>query len=355
MSPKPQLPEQFVEDLLAKPTFSDIKSCVYSDNFHNQRFKMVTGTKPTQIDLSADHTVCIEGDSLGMGPGSKRTWLHLGAVAADPLLVCEMIRIGATIDIPDTRGATALWLAADSFAKATAATKRRQTLGSRHPPSRDPGQRLTFVLRTLIEQHANVNIIHEGVTPLHLSCQARAWEIISLLLEHGANPSPASTPPAIQLFTSSADKKRFKTIAKEFSGKPRPARPCPCWSGKLLSECHDSGEEKPYPPEFICKCGSGKTYKKCCSRRNAMSLCEVWDAADNWIMSATKKTLPVEGGEAMVKLKQITADARARGVALPGESVHSQFQASTADTMAANGVMDVAYAFAMKQVNFNPR
>jgi hypothetical protein len=308
MSPshKPQLPAQFVKDLLARPTFSDVKSIALTPPFYEQRFKMVTGSNPTQSDLSADRIVCLEDNLFGMGPGSNRTYLHLGSLTGDPLLVCEMIRIGATIDIPDARGATALWLAA-SYLFQTNSVKKP----ANKPQIPDPTQRIAFAIKTLIEQRANVNIIHEGSTPLHFACRAKHWDTITLLLAHGANPSLPSTPPAAQSFTNSDDRKRFETLVATYSGKSRPARPCPCWSGKLLSECHDA-EEKPYPLEFICRCGSGKTYAKCCARRNGMSLIEKWDAAEDWIMPVTTKIVPTQmAGEAVAKASRIIAELKA--------------------------------------------
>lgn len=40
---------------------------------------------------------------------------------------------------------------------------------------------------------------------------------------------------------------------------------------------------------------------------------------------------------------------------LPGKDVMLAFQARMADSLAENGVIDAAYAFALKQVDFNPR
>lgn len=354
-SQKPQLPAQFVKDLLARPTFSAITSTVFNADFHEQRFKMMTGSNPTQSSLSADHIVCLEDGSLGMGPGSNRTYLQLGSLVGDPLLVCEMIRIGATIDIKDAHGATALWLAADSLFKTMDVTRRNRARKMKGPKLPDPTERIVFAIRTLIEQHADVNIVHKGSTPFYSACKAQHWDTITLMLAHGANPAVPATSQAARLFTNSDDRKRFESLVERFAGKPRPARPCPCWSGKFLSKCHDA-EEKPYPPEFICRCGSGKTYAKCCARRKGMSLIEKWDEENDWIMPVTVKTLPAEmGGDSLANAIRILAEARAGGAELPGKQALLGFQGRLADMLAERGQIDVAYGYAMKQVDFNPR
>jgi hypothetical protein len=355
-SHKPQLPAQFVQKLLAMPTFSDINSFVFTQPFHEHRFKMVTGSNPTKADLSADITVCLEeGNSIGMGPNEGRTYLHLGSVVGDPLLVCEMIRLGATIDLQDARGATALWLATSYLEKSIDATKRRrhaQVMGYSQTPAPDPTRRIVYSIHTLIGQRANVNIVHDGLTPLHFACRAKNWDIITLLLEHGAIASLQSASPNT-LFTNPKDRKHFETLVKASSGKPRPPRPCPCWSGKLLSECHDA-EEKPYPPEFICRCGSGKTHAKCCIRRTGMKQIEKWDEEGDWIMPVTVKILSAERGDLLQHAMGVMSEAAAKG-RLPDKQTLHNYQGRMADILAKQGHIDIAYAYALKQVDFNPR
>lgn len=346
----PQLPAKFIQELLEKPTFSDIRSFVFNPDYQAQRFKMVTGSNPTQADLSSDSVVCLPDGKCGMESKNKRTALHLGSITGDALLVCEMIRIGATIDHADAHGATALWLAAASLAKCTSATRQRvrtRKAGDYIPP--DPTLRVAFVIRTLVEQHANVNIVYEGTTPLYHACVGQHWETVSLLLEHGAIPSLVAHSFNI------TDRKRFNALVERFAGKPRPARPCPCWSGELLSLCHDA-EEKPYPPEFICRCGSGKTYAKCCTRRNAMSIVDKWDEENDWIMSVTKKVLPLPAGvDPMRDTSRLLANAQAAGLPLPAKSDLLKYQHKIADVLESEGYVDIAYAYALRQVDFNPR
>lgn len=254
MARKSLLPGHFVKEILAKPTFS-IDSQILQPDFHDLRTKMVGGTNPNHPDLSADH---IPAYTNNMAESNKLTLLHIGAMGSDPLLVCEMIRIGATIDFPNAHGATALWLAAGAFGKASK---------MHWAPSEDPRKRLAFIIQTLVEQRANVNITHHGVTPLHFMCLAAEWDLIRLLLAHGAHPNSI---PVARLFPKQQDQKRFQTLASNHAGKSRPARPCPCWSGKLLADCHNAGQI-PYPHEYVCRCGSGKAHGKCCAKRKGMS------------------------------------------------------------------------------------
>ena len=48
--------------------------------------------------------------------------------------------------------------------------------------------------------------------------------------------------------------------------RARPARQCPCFSGKVARDCHMRATTQ-YPIEHICCCGSGKKYKNCCDKK----------------------------------------------------------------------------------------
>lgn len=331
---KPQLPEKFVQELLARPGFSDPKSHIFLPEYQSTRFKMVTGSNPTRMDMHADSTLQLRDGDYGFGETSRRNALHLGSVTADPLLTCEIIRMGATIDYQDAQGYTALWLAARSLITVAAMTWKGPadvTPPPRKRPSPQFTKRTVFIMRALTEQHANVNISCEGVTPLSFACLTRSWELITLLLEHGA-----TAPPTFPLFDRT-DHLRFNLLVKRFAGKPRPARKCPCWSGEPLSLCHDA-EVKPFPLEFICKCGSGKTHIKCCARRKGMRTIEKWDPADGWIAAC----LPTP-----VLTEHLPSPTQDGSVLI--------FQHKLADHLDHEGRIDTAFAYALRQVDFFPR
>lgn len=87
-----------------------------------------------------------------------------------------------------------------------------------------------------------------------------------------------------------------------------------------------------------------------------MSLIEKWDEENDWIMPVTVKTLPAEmGGDSLANAIRILAEARAGGAELPGKQALLGFQGRLADMLAERGQIDVAYGYAMKQVDFNPR
>jgi hypothetical protein len=236
--------------------------------------------------------------------------------------------------------------------------------------------RLEYIACILIEQHADVNHAVNGISPLHLACRARNWNLIALLLEHGANPSPAPTTqyPAM-LLSSSTDKTHFLALVKKFpSGRPRPGRMCPCFSGKTLSVCH-AADARPYPPSLLCMCASGKSFEKCCARRK-MIVSERWDEKSKRIMASSIIPLQMpdipthqeKRLEMNIKYMRDTMELSEHlGEAEPGHPFGEFFDNQSAqkialqqlremtDRLFAMGVIDAAYAYALNQLNFWPR
>ncbi|KZP33764.1 hypothetical protein FIBSPDRAFT_1035767 [Athelia psychrophila] len=363
---KIQLPAKFVQELLDKPGFSDPESYVFNPSYHALRVKMVSGPGG-QVDLSSDLRVCPPDPQtveLGFGEQAKRTALHYGSALGDPLLVCELIRIGATIDFRDAAGATPLMLAI-KFLTAMWVNASKPTSSLRASQGfTDLFSRSEFIIRTLVEQHANVNIpcdaidpAHPQFTPIMFACTMKHWDIIALLLEHGA-----TAPPLIINF-SGAECHRLNLLVKKYANKPRPARPCPCWSGQLLSLCH-AAEDKPFPPEFICRCGSGKTYGRCCARRNAMRMIERWDPSEDWIRPATYSKLPksLVSPEDIDRLQTIQATTvmfeglrQSLGFPKSPEVERIDFRHEVANKLESQGHIDAAFAYAIRKVHLFPR
>jgi hypothetical protein len=361
-SPKPHLPEELISRLKADPMMADFESSIFSSRFHTEaRLRIVNAKDP----FSPDDFVCTS-------VGEKYTYIHLAAILGDPLLLCEMIRLGAEVDIIDPKGYSPLLLALQRLRSCQLAVR----MGMETPARLDPSlawtpasvQRLACVARILIEQHVDVNRAVDGETPLYYACQAQHWEIITLLFDHGVNPSPPSSRRLPVSFLASAnDKSRFLTLARENStGRPRPARPCPCWSGKALSDCHAT--EQAYPPQFYCKCGSTKVYARCCGRRNMVTF-EKWDEAERWIRPGVVRLagIGVQSGEGTTgqapKTTQDMVDVL--HLSLPQEVLAGETEASPEFVwnflgqivieMTMKGLMDPAYAFAVKETQFLPR
>ena len=116
-----------------------------------------------------------------------------------------------------------------------------------------------------------------------------------LFIQHGAKiPSSFSSSPIV---SSPANKTRFKNLFEQVlkAGETRPPRPCPCWSGKLLSDCHASPGTKPYPPEFLCQCGSRKIYEKCCTKKD-FEWVEEWYEPEKWIRPVQVREMLMTNG-----------------------------------------------------------
>lgn len=349
--PTPHLPVDFLRKMKADPMMADCSSMVFSSEFQAERWRIIDHS----VDEGPDK---LAGIKLPMSPEKLNTagmtfgQIHFSAIAGDPLHLCEMIRLGADMDLEDFEGNTPLSLAVKSL------------MGyGVYPGACSPlmMQRLRFVARTLIEQHADVNIAsNTGMSVLHMACQAKEWELIELLLLHGAHatiPGSRLRPP-IHLLTSGSDKKRFGDLVK--SQKKRPPQSCPCWSGKLLVDCHAT--EQPYPHEFYCTCGSRKLYGKCCRKRNIF-VYEKWDEERRYIRPRNVRfldpTIKIDGGRTTT---QEIVDAH--HISLPREYLDDgklseeealYFLQRIGYDLLSRKLIEPAYGFAMKELQFLPR
>jgi hypothetical protein len=98
----PQLPADFLANILKQPFMKGFVSVTQISAFEETRFAL------TDMDHSqtADDPVAImEGPAWAM-PDTRRTHLHLAAMVGDLILVCEMIRLGASVNKADASGKT---------------------------------------------------------------------------------------------------------------------------------------------------------------------------------------------------------------------------------------------------------
>ncbi|KAF5364996.1 hypothetical protein D9758_008095 [Tetrapyrgos nigripes] len=205
------------------------------------------------------------------GPGAKKSWLHASIrQEGDIPSVYEFIRMGI-----DSDGVTPLFFTMELLFMFS----RTYDIAIRQPesvirmktmfPDINPGcikktmGKLATIAKLLIEQHADVDVGAFGFTPLLLAADSGQWDFVRLLLLHGARRPGLHDPQP----RSSAARVRLSLLIQETKAtNPRPARPCPCWSGKTLSECH-AASLHPYPEHFLCGCGALRTYADCCGKR----------------------------------------------------------------------------------------
>lgn len=229
------------------------------------------GTHASVNKIGADHLLPDSPDA-DRWIRERHFLLHLVADLGDVLLAYEYLRVGLDPDVKDLYGRTPIWFALQAAVKL-------HTLPDGTITSRERSDRLarqTRVARLLIEQHIDVNQSHDSVTPLMLACKARDWETISLLLEHGAKKTFATKT----CFSTDKHRKKFMDLVTTKSlpqGHERPARICPCWSGKMLIECHAIPGRHPYPTSFLCMCGSKKSHESCCARKTPVY--EYWEGS----------------------------------------------------------------------------
>ncbi|KAF7337584.1 hypothetical protein MSAN_02231700 [Mycena sanguinolenta] len=214
------------------------------------------------------------------------SFLHLAIDLTDPPFACEAIRHGTPIDQKSGRGQTPLLHALERLRELRAVLK----ISNISIPSLQEFQykarlanlnaidRVRYIIRVLIAQHADVDSTGtwkggKVVSSLHFACAMGDWDLIALLLEHGAKskPTPACAD-AEDFLMEATDKRRFRDM-KVNPRTSRPPRLCPCFSGKPRINCHS--QRLPYPDDFTCSCGSTKAYGKCCKGRN-IDLVEEW-------------------------------------------------------------------------------
>jgi hypothetical protein len=137
-------------------------------------------------------------DIVTMTVGTESwTYLHIAAMSGDPILLCEMIRLGATVDMVDGSGKTSLLLAVGSMWNynykgvdtfVTQAGKLPEGEQMKRTHSHTGLLRFQYGVRILLEQHADPQCASEGVTPLHIACKLQFWDLIEIWCRSSAIP-----------------------------------------------------------------------------------------------------------------------------------------------------------------------
>ena len=346
----PLLPVAFVRQVESHDVMRGFRSSVYERTAHEQRLAMRRWIKPASPDVP----IVLPQPSSGFTREARRgTYLHYYAVEGDVLALSELIGWGATIDIADSQSQTPLCLVFLEMARVKSPEyiiinqAHRARLGTAEKEKLF--SQLAWAARILIEQHANINVVIGGDSLINLSCSWKDWDTIALLLEHGATTSRST----LSRFSSRTDRKRFSDLLKSHgSGRPRPPRICPCWSGKIVSDCHGRNSQ-PYPLEYICVCGSGKTYERCCHKRGKLVV-EKWDDQTQRILHDIERPQTV--------LRERVENTTALGPILREVDIMMGTERSIPETleiqrkMAAdllsNQLIDPAFAYAMNHAKF---
>ncbi|OCH94430.1 hypothetical protein OBBRIDRAFT_789352 [Obba rivulosa] len=280
----PCLPPELLKTLKKDADVHLSESRIFQPNFERYRLRVLsarcspdatqTSTPPTP---DKHNNVKIVHDMMKTDPKDGKTMLHLAGIKVDLPQAYESIRLGAGVNFRDNGGETPLFTACkwlfimfrfrfDDIPHLGQLSRPPIRLTS-NPFPQGSLRCAASIVSLLVTQHADVNVTVEGHTPLSLICLTGYWPLIKLLVEHGATLGNEKSSGLSSLFATAGDKARFLRLVRvNTPPKPRPPRPCPCWSGKLLSECHEVGPQS-YPENFPCVCGNPKSFMSCCRKK----------------------------------------------------------------------------------------
>lgn len=321
------------------------RSPIYDHRAHKTRFAMKDWHSP----LSPDCILVVDDPDQNFTAESKWTNLHLYASQGDVLSISEFLYLGASPNAISATGLSPLFVALAQLdqIKSIAPGPLHSRDGKRtRSLERDRERwclRLAWVARILIEQHSDVNLAVSGVSLLDLACRGQSWDTIPLLLKHGAKHD-AST---LKYFPSPEDVARFMRLLETIGEiGERPPRVCPCWSGLTVAECHGKGR-LPYPLEYMCLCGSGKTHQKCCYHRTSMEVYGYWDKKHQRIAHDYDRlsVFPTEIRDCNMDLDIHELAQNPEVIAVRKALVASWF---------SKGLIDPAFEYALSMVNFTP-
>jgi len=369
----PQLPPDLVRSFENDTTCPPYRSIIFTIEFNIARHLMASGEEGPEMVIESNFARCVR-QTIGVLPGApylvnKSRWLHLAATTGDIPLFHEILRTGCHLEVTDEHGRTPLFAGCERLSSLMRNGKLHTFPGIDRTRLRNDVKRIEKVCILLVEQHATLDTIIDGKTPLHLACATNSWDLIKVLLQHRADPAPASLPPSqhcVSLLRTSAEKERFKALTQVPHGE-RPPRPCPCWSGEAIENCHarEVSDKFPYPMHFICRCKSRKIYEKCCHKKG-VQWTEAWDPEEMWIQPNQVMTVPAPEStkaretlaqqfEMMAKVNQSIADGTSDITGADLISGAKRMTAQMMDLLVQSGHVDPGFAYAAKQVDFMPR
>ena len=367
------LPDSIIEENKKQPSFFD-PYAVASIRLHMLKAR-------SNKLLAPDLDVHRHWSGFGFDEATGRSVLHLAATVGDVLFTHELLYLGSDPDSVDKQSVTPLFMALYTAAQVVDPRVVTQTpqywtywisnteLAAPNAPNKIR-TRQSRIARALIEQHANVNQTHHGLSLLELACRAKDWRIVSLLLEHGAD-SKVITPARLQefLFTNDERKLFLQFVERKAlpPGAERPPRKCPCWSGKALNECHRvCGAQIPYPPEYVCFCGTQKANGGCCGTgKKRVDIFTTWSESAQRITVFTD-TAASQSNDYRTALRRIQALdfpefrdpnkpvilKEISGDSLPFSNLDTDTLQRFREEMVRLNKIDPAFAFGMTRVRF---
>ncbi len=301
-SSRPYLPRHLIEDLKNDPIVDFKASMIHSPDTEQYRLMVISQRIhphvpiSSQIDAEVPSSLPANDNVIPAlskwGKDDRKSHLHLAAATLDVPLTYETLRMGANPSYKDAYGVTPLYLALelarsallyDAVLHISAATPSRNR-SSDNPSHATLRARASRIATLLVEQHGDVNSGYRGRTPLSIAVELCMWDVVELLLRHRVK-----VPPLKRLsFQSNVEKLQYLKLLTSVGSDTqagRPPRPCPCWSGKPLTECHAAGWTS-YPGDLLCCCGKNRKYDNCCVKREFKWM-ERW-SEENQMFEVTK-------------------------------------------------------------------
>ncbi|KAJ7754504.1 hypothetical protein B0H16DRAFT_1418206 [Mycena metata] len=278
---EPQLPRPLIERFRTEYPDSIIFTSFFSDVRHIMLIRGPTSDLTAMIPVHFKALLAQTVPNLeGLDTDCGLSYLHLAVLAGDLPLAYESVRLGTSVHCKDKHDCSPLFYGLELMWNIKRAARGRfrdlpaefQASLAKH--SLTNLARISKVCLFLIAHHSDPNETPKGysLSVFHLAFALQNEELIRALILHGASRSGLG---------NEANNAYFESIASKLSTAGRPARICPCGSERPLKDCHQSSQ--PYPTDFICLCGSRKTYAACCVKKPNISWSENWNEEKGWL------------------------------------------------------------------------
>ncbi|KAJ7781800.1 hypothetical protein DFH07DRAFT_935695, partial [Mycena maculata] len=311
------LPHDFLAKLMAEPWIKDKKSFIFTKEGHTLRLKFADHN---QTAVNAECTVgefkggffrTMDQDKRAAAASASKqlatrrttatsegedehykeySFLHMAVDDADPHLLARCFDM-ERLSKHKTPGALERSWELHSFltrtAKATKIPMPKEIEGYKEQIE-NAQRRIRYIAVVLIGQHADVNSTIKWqdhiVSSLHLACAVEDWDLVAVLLVHGAQLKPTPACADVETFLPTAAAKRRFIGLKANAKAKRPPRLCPCFSANPWRSVTPTG--------FLIRTTS-PVYGKCCKSRN-IPLSEIWDEERKWIQPSRTLIVPFE-------------------------------------------------------------